>query len=145
MDRISLIPYSRALWLLFLLFCFRVLAQLLVYFLDVPFLPVFDRWHSASIPYAALVFSQLVIILVLARVAIQFSRGHVVARYRLGVSLLWVGGAYFSMMLIRLIVGFSGLSEHYWWDQPIPSVFHLVLASFMIMVGLFHWRYGKIQ
>lgn len=143
MGRASLITYSRVLWLLLFLFCFRVFAQLTVYFVDVSFLPAFDRWHSASVPYAALVFSQLVIILILGRVAIQFSRGRVVARHRAGISFLFIGGIYFSIMLIRLVIGFAGLSEHYWWDQPIPSVFHLVLASFFIVVGLFHWRYGK--
>lgn len=145
MERTTPIIYSRALWLLLVLFCFRVFAQLAVYFIELPFLPGFAQWHSASIPYPVLVFSQLLIILIYSLVALQFSRGHVVARYRVGLILLFAGGVYFSIMLIRLVIGLAELSELHWWNQPIPSVFHLVLSSFLIVVGLFHWRYGKTQ
>ena len=70
---------KRILGLLLFLFCLRVLSQLVVYLFDVPFLPAFEHWHSASIPYGVLVFSQLIIILIFSRIALQFTRGRVVA------------------------------------------------------------------
>jgi hypothetical protein len=145
MDRAHIIPYSRVLWLLLFLFCLRVLSQLVVYFFDVPFLPAFEHWHSASIPYGVLVFSQLIIILIFSRIALQFTRGRVVARHRVGMSLLILGGIYFFTMLARLIIGLAALSEQPWWNKPIPSFFHLDLAIFLIVLGWFHWRYGTTQ
>ena len=145
MEKVSLIAYSRALWLLLLLFCFRVSAQLAVCFYDVPFLPAFERWHSDSMPYAALVFFQLIIILIFSRIALQFQRNQVVAHFRVGVFLLIIGGLYFFVMSARLLNSLVELSEHAWWNQPIPSAFHLVLASFLIVVGLFHCRHGREQ
>ena len=28
---------------------------------------------------------------------------------------------------------------HYWFDRPLPSAFHIVLATFMIVAGLYHY------
>lgn len=137
--------FTNVLWLLLFLFCFRVIAQLIVYFIDVPFLPSFEYWHSASIPYVLLVFSQLVIILIFARIALKFSRGVIDTHYRVGISLLVIGGVYFLLMLTRLVISLMSLSDLPWWNKPIPSFFHLVLAAFLLMVGWFHWRYGKKQ
>jgi len=145
MEKVSLIAYSRTLWLLLLLFCFRVFAQFTVYFYDVPFLPAFERWHSDSMPYAALVFFQFIIVLILGRIALQLQRNQIVARFKAGVFLLFIGGLYFFVMSARLLNSLVELSEHVWWNQPIPSAFHLVLASFLIVVGLFHCRHGREQ
>ena len=145
MERRTYRLYANTLWLLLGLFVYRVVAQLAVYFIDVPFLPDFNHWHSAKMPYAVLVFFQLVIILIFMRIAMTFTRRNVVPRYRVGLSLLPVGGVYFSLMFSRLIIGAFSLSDNPWWNKPIPSFFHLVLASFLIVVGYFHWRYGKKQ
>jgi len=143
MERITFITYSKIFWVLLLLFCIRVSAQLLVYFLEIPFLPSFEHWHSDSIPYSVLVMSQLIIIVVMSNVALKFSRVQIVANRRMGSWLIMMGGAYCLFMLLRLIISVAELSEHDWWDQPIPSVFHLVLAFFVIVVGQFHYRFGQ--
>lgn len=135
--------YANILWLLCGLFVFRVIAQLIVYFFEVPFLPSYSHWHSASIPYELLVFSQCVIIVIFIRIALSFTFERVVPRYRVGLGLLTLGGGYFSLMLSRLIIGVFSLSDILWWNKPIPSFFHMVLASFLIVVGYFHFRYGK--
>lgn len=135
--------YSNILWLLLGLFFYRVMAQLIVNFVDVPFLPAFAQWHSASLPYPLLVLSQVIIIVIFTRIAWAFTRGRVRPRYYLGRVLLVLGGIYFSLMVTRLVVGSFFLNAHPWWDKPIPSFFHLVLASFLVVVGYFHWCYGR--
>ena len=137
--------YANILWLLLVLFVCRVFAQLLVYFIDIPYVPSFNQWHSASMPYGLLIFSQSVIILIFTRITLSFTSARVVPRYRAGLALLSVGGLYFSLMLSRLMIAFFSLSDIPWWNKPIPSFFHLVLASFLIVVGYFHWNYGKKQ
>jgi hypothetical protein len=42
---------------------------------------------------------------------------------------LWFGYVYLAVMIGRAI---------FLWDHPIPIVFHWVLASFVISVGLSH-------
>ena len=143
MERLPFGTYSKILWVLVLLFCFRVAAQIVVYFFDVPFLPSFAHWHSDSIPYGALVVAQLFIIKVMIHVALRFTRGKIVANRHLGSGLIILGGLYFSFMVVRLMIGFADLSDHDWWDQPIPAVFHLVLALFVIVVGQFHYRFSQ--
>ena len=137
--------YANILWLLLVLFVCRVFAQLAVYFIEVPYIPSFNQWHSASMPYGLLIFSQAVIILIFTRITLSFTWARVVPRYRVGLSLLTIGGLYFSLMLSRLIIGVLSLSDIPWWNKPIPSFFHLVLATFLIVVGYFHWHYGKKQ
>lgn len=44
-------------------------------------------------------------------------------------------------MLIRLIGGFTFATHHYWFTAFIPTMFHLVLASFMLLVGYYHLHY----
>ena len=137
--------YATTLWLLLSLFICRVIAQLVVYFFEVPFIPSFNQWHSASMHYGLLVFSQFVIILIFIRIALSFTWARVVPRYRVGLGLLTIGGLYFFLMLSRLIIGIFSLSDILWWNKPIPSFFHLVLATFLIVVGYFHWHYGQKQ
>lgn len=135
--------YANILWLLLVLFACRVFAQLVVYFIDVPYIPSFNQWHSASMPYGLLIFFQAVIILIFARITLSFTWARVVPRYRAGLGFLAIGGLYFFLMLSRLIIGAFSLSDIPWWNNPIPSFFHLVLATFLIVVGYFHCHYGK--
>jgi hypothetical protein len=89
---------------LFALFILRVAGQALVAFLDVRFLPPMERWYSGLIPYPYLLASQILIIALMARVCLDFTRGR---------------GFFF---------------------EPIPIVFHWVLAAFVIAVGHSHRR-----
>lgn len=54
-----------------------------------------------------------------------------------------LGFAYFLLMFGRFLIGILGLSEFSWFQKPIPALFHLVLASFMIMLGMYHLRNHK--
>ena len=136
--------YAPWLWLLLALFIVRVIAQPIALLTSAPFLPPFESWHSGVIPYPALVGAQLLIIAWLARTAWRFSRGEVFPRYRLGVWMLALGGVYFGTMLVRLVLGLTVLSTNRWFSSLLPTTFHLVLASYLLVYGHFHFRHGGI-
>ena len=58
---------SAILWFLSALFCLRVLAQLTASVVDTTFLPAFEDWHSATMPYGLLVFFQIVILFFMSK------------------------------------------------------------------------------
>ena len=135
--------YAPWLWLLLGLFTVRVLAQPIALRVDTPLLPRFESWHSGVLPYPLLVLAQLVIILWLARTAWMFSTGAIAPRHRFGALMMALGGVYFASMVARLLLGATVLSHERWFASPLPTVFHLVLAAYLLVYGHFHWRYGS--
>jgi len=122
------------LWLLLGLFVLRVLGQALVAFLDVQFLPPMQAWYSGLLPYEVLLPSQIVIVAVMAKISLDFTRGRgfFFENNRFFASAwLWFGCVYLAAMIARAV---------FLWDHPIPIVFHWVLAAFVITVGLSHRR-----
>ena len=134
--------YAPWLWLLLGLFTIRVVAQPIALRVDTPLLPRFESWHSGLLPYPLLVLTQVVILLWLARTAWTFTTGAVAPRSRLGVLMMAIGGVYFAAMVMRLLLGATVLAEERWFASPLPTVFHLVLATYLLLYGHFHWRYG---
>ena len=137
--------YFMWLLVLLLLFCFRVAAQLIQAFYPVDFLPPFEAWHSRALPYWLLVTFQFIIILVCINVVIKFTRGNVNPNYKAGRIYLGLGFVYFSMMLFRLVIGLTFVTNHGWFSARIPTFFHLVLASFLLFLGSFHYKYDKLK
>lgn len=135
--------YGRWLWLLAALFVARVIAQPLALLIDRPFLPPFDAWHSGVVPYGVLVATQVAIVAVMCRAAWRMSRSRVAPDRRFGVLMLAAGGVYLVIMLLRLVLGATALSEQPWFARPLPTAFHLVLAGFMLVYGYFHSHYGS--
>lgn len=135
--------YGRWLWLLAALFLVRVAAQPLALVIDRPFVPPFDAWHSGVVPYGVLVAAQVAIVAVMCRTALRMSRRRVVPDRRVGIIALTAGAVYFSGMLVRLVLGTTVLSGQPWFARPLPTAFHLVLAGFMLVYGLFHIRHGS--
>ena len=130
--------YAPWLWLLSILFCLRVAAQLVALNASLPFIPAFDAWHSATIPYWLLLASQLLILVVMAAVAWRFTSGNVRRRPSLGRTVVTLGVIYFGVMLARLVLGRTVFAGHPWLDKILPTVFHLVLATFLLIVGWYH-------
>ena len=141
-DAVLRTRHALVLWILFFAFGFRVLAQLVQASRPVTFLPPFEAWHSAALPYPLLVVVQLLIVVLYAWMARGISSGRTRPRPRLGRALGWLGGVYFAFMAARLVLGASVLRET-WFDAPIPSGFHLVLASFLLVAGHYH-RTGEL-
>lgn len=142
-DRCSRHGYTAILTALLLLFCFRVGAQLLQAWSPVGFLPPFESWASGALPYWLLVVSQAIIILVCAGLIWRLQRGRTMPSARTGIVLLVIGGFYFGLMCMRLIIGLTVAPDHYWFSARLPTVFHLVLAGFLLVYGRFHMTAGR--
>jgi len=112
----------------------RVLGQVLVAFFDVKFLPPMEAWYSGLMPYEYLLPSQILLIVVMTKICLDFTRqqGFFYRPRRVFAhEWLWFGYVYLAAMIARAI---------FLWDHPIPIVFHWVLAAFVITVGLSHRR-----
>ena len=134
------------LWLLMGLFCLRVLGQVLVEFLHVQFLPPSEEWFSGLIPYSPLLASQLVVILLMAKIGVDFTRREGWSyrpRRRAGMALLIFGWLYLLAMTIRYIVRMTLYPSERWTGGSIPIFFHWVLATYVLVLGFHHWRHGR--
>jgi hypothetical protein len=119
-----------------------VIAQPLALLIHSQLLPPFESWHGGVLPYPLLLATQVLIIAWFARTAWRFGKEGVVPRYRLGVWMLALASAYFGTMLARLVLGMTVLSESRWFSARLPTAFHLVLATWVLLYGHFHFRYG---
>ena len=136
--------YAPFLWLLLCLFCLRVLAHLLVVFLDgVAWLPPEEEWLSGVLGYQYLLVSQIVIVLVFGKVCVDFTRGqgYFVTPHRFLASWLPATGlVYLCVMVVRYIIRMSLYSPERWTGVSIPIFFHCVLAFFILIVALHQVR-----
>lgn len=133
--------YATILWALLLLFFLRVLGQVLVAAFAVSFLPPMSEWYSGLIAYPILLPIQMLIIILLTKVCLDFTRGRgffVLQRPAAGRALLWFGWIYFGGMVIRYIVTMAVHPERRWLGGTIPIFFHFVLATYVLVVGHYH-------
>jgi hypothetical protein len=129
------------LWLLLSLFCLRVVGQALVAFGGVNWLPPMEQWYSGLLPYPQLLPAQVVILLLLGKVCVDFSRGagyFVRSRSWFGRGVLVFGYVYLAAMIARYPIQMALEPELRWFGRTIPIVFHWVLAAFLIVFGRFH-------
>ncbi len=129
------------LWTLLALFIARVVGQALVAFLDVGFLPPMLHWYSGLLPYQYLLPAQIVIIALMLKICVNFTRGgglFVTPRRFFAVYWLRFGYLYLAVMLVRYPVQMALHPELRWFGGTIPIFFHWVLAAFVILVGLHH-------
>jgi hypothetical protein len=130
---------SAALWALTALFALRVAGQALVAFFAVTWLPAMERWYSGLLPYEYLLPAQLLILALMAKICLDFTRGRgffVTTRRFFAVPWYWFGWIYLAAMLARLAVQLA-LEPG---APTIPVFFHWVLAAFVILVGAWHRR-----
>lgn len=135
--RLTIRQTSVVLSLLLALFLVRVLAQFIQYFGDLAFLPGFEAWHSATLPYGWLLFSQAVIIAAVVMVITRVHGGNYRCSRLRALVLLWAGVLYFLFMLVRLVLSVTLLPDHPWFGAPLPAIFHLVLAGIVMTIGLY--------
>jgi hypothetical protein len=131
---------SRWLWALFALFAVRVLAQPLALVVESTLIPRFESWHSGLLPYPLLVATQIVILAWMGTTAWRASHGMVEPSRRAGRLLLGCGAVYGGAMLTRLVLGATMLRGERWFASPLPTAFHLVLASYLFVYGLLRYR-----
>lgn len=146
MSKPSVSLQRRYFWLLatlLFLFCLRVLGQILVAFWGATFLPPMEEWFSGLLPYPELLTSQILIILWYGKICLDFARGYgyfVTPRRRLGINLLRFGWLYLGVMIIRYVIRMGLYPHERWTGGSIPIFFHWVLASFLLVLGHYHWR-----
>ena len=136
--------YAPVSWVLLALFCLRVIGQMLVASLNVTFLPPMEEWYSGLIPYPILLVLQWMIIIVLIKVCLDFSRGYgffAVPKGALGRFLLWFSYLYFSSMVVRYGITMAFYPERRWFGGTLPIFFHFVLAGYLFTLGRFHDRH----
>lgn len=136
--------YALVLLILTGLFAFRVIAQLVQYISPVDFLPPYEIWHSGALPYGWLVTTQGVILVLCLHIVWAVKQGAISPSTRKGNLLLCLGIVYLFTMFVRLIVGVVFLPDHYWFGAIVPTIFHLVLASFVIVYGRFHTTMSQL-
>jgi len=130
---------------LFALFLFRVVGQLVQLFYPISFLPPFSAWQSGALAYRWLFCTQILIIILLAVTLHGFARQTTRPSRPWGRWLIGVGSIYFGVMILRLLAGVTLAKDHPWWGAEIPAFFHLVLATFVLLVGRFHLRSAGTQ
>lgn len=133
--------YVVALCMLSFLFLSRIIGQLIQYFYPVEWLPALESWQGSALPYGFLLTSQLMILAVMLRVTFQHASGRARRNPKKGRWLLIFGTVYFVSMTGRLAMGMANLSAHLWFHKPIPTFFHLVLATFVLLIAGFHMNW----
>lgn len=112
----------------------RVVGQVLVAFFEVGFLPPMQAWYSGLMPYRYLLPSQILLMALMAKICVDFTRrrGFFYEPKRpLGTPVLVFGYLYLAAMIARAVL---------LWDRPIPIVFHWVLAAFLLVYGAYNLR-----
>ena len=135
--------YSSCLGILLLIFCVHVGAQFIQFINPVSFLPPLEEWNSGNLPYEVMAVSQIIIIFVLFGFVLRMASGRETPVRKSGQVYLIFGFAYLVLMIFKITEGITDGSSQSWFIAKIPSLFHLVLASFLILVGHYHFRFGK--
>jgi hypothetical protein len=120
------------LWLLTFLFSLRVAGQAIQRWAPQAWLPPFDAFQGSSLPYWFLLSVQLAIL-----GAMVFCN---VRRPAAGGVLFWFGVIYMAGSLARIAVGLAVPDAHPWFRAWISGAFHIVLAAYLLVLGLFHPR-----
>ncbi len=126
------------------LFVARVVAQLWQYLSPTEALPPFSAWQSGALPYPVLAASQVAIIALALWVIASMARGTLGIHRKTGSALLALGIAYFAVMTFRLVAGLTFLADSPFFSAILPAVFHLVLASMLILTALHLLRGSRI-
>lgn len=116
------------------MFLLRVIGQFIVSIHPVDFLPPIGEWYSGLIPYPILLPIQIVVILIMIKIILDFTRGEgyfVTPRRRAGIFLKWSSYIYFASMVVRYMFTMWLHPEQRWFVGTIPIWFHMVLASFI--------------
>ena len=142
-----MIPFRKkisvALWALLALFVCRVLGQLLAVLYSPAFLPPMSEWYSGLMSYKYLLPCQIIIIVLFTKITMGVERNRGFwskPNRRLGVWLRSFGVVYFAAMVLRYTLRMSWYPEERWLGGTIPIIFHCVLATYVVMVGVYLLR-----
>lgn len=121
-------------------FALRVTGQVVQRWAPVSFLPAFDDWQGSGLPYPVLLAFQVSIVVLAVAVTLRMARGSRLIGKRWIVPVLLAGVVYFTVMFARLILGFTAFSDTTWFNRPVPSAFHLVLATQLMLIAAYQYH-----
>ena len=119
-------------------FALRVAGQFIVSRRAPTWLPPMVEWYSGVVPYPRLLAIQVVMLAAMSVVVIRLALGwpaFVDPRPVLGTLLLLIAWPYALSMAIRYAVRMWRHPEARWTGRTIPIVFHVVLATWLFVVG----------
>lgn len=128
-------PHLYLMFPLSVLFALRVLAQLVQAVYEAPFLPPFEAWQGSGLPYPVLLGSQAVILALIVLALWKVRKGDIIPRPWQYLGCFALGGVYLSVMAFRLVAGLTFLAENEWFASSIPALFHVILASLILIFG----------
>ena len=117
------------------LFAGRVIAQLVQERFPVAWLPSFDAWHGGFLPYWGLLSAQVTILAVMGAAVWRLNGSRIDPRRWKYLVCYLTGSIYFVAMGLRFIAGLTILSDIPWFTKSIPALFHIFLASFVLVFG----------
>ena len=126
------------LWLFTGLFAPRVAGQVLVAIRPRRWLPPMEQWNL--VPYPILLPIQLVFITVMLWIDMSFTLNAGIAttvNVDVGNFLIAFSIVYAMSMVIRYAVRMRRRRDQRWFGGTIPIVFHIVLASYLYVLGDF--------
>ncbi len=130
--------YSIILSFLIALFAFRVIAQFMQKYTPVSFLPSLEAWQGSGLPYHWLLFSQIILLGIMGRQIFLMTKDRIAPNLKLGKFFLITGSIYFGSMLLRMIAGLTFAADIHWFATTLPSFFHMILASFILVLARYH-------
>ena len=125
-----------------LLFCVRVVGQLLVRASAPSWLPPMQQWNL--VPYRLLLPIQMVFIAVIVAVVVDFAAGpwfFAEPNRPFGLFLIAFSAIYAGSMLVRYAIRMARRPAERWFGGTIPMVFHVVLAAFIFVWGTYDASY----
>ena len=124
------------LWTLIALFALRVLGQAVQRWWPHSFLPPFDAFQGSGLGYPLLLSAQLIILALLVRAALRVGAGRFGPGPRQRRILTGFGALYMAGSVLRIAIGLALPAAPHWFTAWIPAFFHLVLATFVIILAL---------
>lgn len=126
------------------LFVLRVAAQLLQAIYPVEWIPAYEDWHSGVVPYPVLLAIQFCVIYLMSYTLHRARTRKIRPKKWKYVLCYACGTPYLSFMTFRWIAGMTFLADSSWFSRSLPAFFHIVLASFILVLGFhIHDRYRK--
>lgn len=129
------------LWLFTGLLFLRVVGQLVVVLRAPRWLPPMHQWQSGLLPYPLLLAGQVIVLTLMARISLDFTRGtgiFVQPYPGRGQYVVWFSVVYFGSMVLRYVIRMARRPDQRWFGGTIPIVFHSVVAAFLFVFGMYH-------
>jgi uncharacterized membrane protein YecN with MAPEG domain len=137
-GRVPVQVYSTVMGSLTLLFALRVVGQAIQFWAPQRSLPAFEDFQGSGLPYWILLPSQLMILALMAHYTRRVQIRSLAPRRRSGFILAWFGSIYMSVAAGRIMIALLIPDATAWFTVWIPAVFHVVLASFVLTLALYH-------